>query len=70
MFIPEKMKLNRFQHVNIPKNRSYFSRYGFNNMDENSYTGDEVAPPSRSKIDTLALMDERDKELLSQEGND
>lgn len=53
MYIPEKMKVNKFHDVAIPSNKSFFSRLG--NVDPNilKYTGDEVAPEPMSKTDSI-----------------
>lgn len=67
MLIPKKLKLNKFRHVDIPKNREYFARYGnFNTMDIN-YTGDDVAPIGQSKIDQIMVADAEYRQYLSKQ---
>lgn len=61
MYIIEKLKLNRFQDVNIPDNKSYFMRFGLTSPSSGSMTGDEMAPVAKTKIDTFADMEEFDR---------
>lgn len=53
MYIPEKMKVNKFQEVAIPSNKSFFARLGNVNPESLQYTGDEVAPEPMSKTDSI-----------------
>ena len=61
MFVPEKLKLNRFVDVNIPDNRSYFTRFGKSVVPTGSYTGDDSAPMPKNKVDTFVDMEEFDR---------
>lgn len=57
MIIPEKLKLNKFRLVLMPRNRDYFARY--NNSSEipdSAYGGDENPSIQRSKLDQLNAM--------------
>lgn len=67
MYIPEKMKLNKFRLCSIPRNRDYFVRYGFAEPGANSFSGDEVAPMPSNKIEQVAsyvrYMDSKEEEL-------
>lgn len=45
--------LNRFRVVPLPKPRELFSRFGSVDATKLSYSGDEVAPLSSRKLDTL-----------------
>lgn len=68
MFVPDKLKLNKFVHVRIPSNKEYFGRVGLSSPGtSNQYTGDELAPMGKSKIDTLADMDAYDRLMQSKE---
>lgn len=68
MYVPDEMKINRFQDVNIPENKSFFARYGFNApSDVSSYTGDDVPPEIGRKSDNLALMDSYDRQRQAEE---
>lgn len=74
--IPEKLKLNKFQHVAIPKNRDYFSRYGFVSSPASQYSGDDINKMSSNKIDDMVEGErvvqydiEHQKELLNKEDN-
>lgn len=73
MFVPEKLKLNKFRHVQIPENRDYFSRYGFLQSPSSSYGGDDDLPPASGmtkiedieaglKYDALKQAEESSKE--------
>lgn len=53
MFIPEKMKLNRFKEVSMPTARDYFKLTGFQATPQSSYTGDESAPQPMNKVDSI-----------------
>lgn len=53
MFIPEKMKVNKFQDVAIPSNKSFFARLGNVDPDILKYSGDEVVPEQLNKVDSL-----------------
>lgn len=58
MFIPEKLKLNKFKDVKIPSNKDFFARVGLGSVGTaGSYTGDELATPVQSKIDQIAEAD-------------
>lgn len=56
MFIPEKMKLNKFRDCAIPSNRSYFQNLGFAVTPNTEYTGDEVAPEQMNKVESIEDM--------------
>lgn len=60
MYVPEKLKLNKFRQVNIPTLKQYFSRYGFLNVPNSSYSGDNVLPSGR-KTDVLSAIDKMDR---------
>lgn len=53
MYIPEKMKVNRFEDVAIPSNKSFFARLGQVSPDSLKYSGDEVIPESMRKNDSI-----------------
>lgn len=53
MYVPEKLKLNKFKVVAIPKKGDYFKRYGENNVPLPT-TGDEIAPHAERKTDSMA----------------
>ena len=52
MVIEEKLKLNKFQQVSIPRPSDMFARMGFRAMPESAYTGDEILP-NGNKVETL-----------------
>lgn len=64
MFVPDKMKLNKFQLCSIPDNKTYFARLGTVQALPDQYTGEEFIDPYRSKIEQLSEI--RD-EMLSNE---
>lgn len=59
-FPDEKMKVNKFRIVDIPRPIEYMRRFGIAEMPSNSYTGDEYAPLPRNKVDMLADADRYD----------
>ena len=53
MFIPEKMKLNKFRDCAIPSNREYFQRLGFAVPAEGSFAGEnEPVPMPMNKVES------------------
>lgn len=66
MYVPEKLKLNKFRQVNLPTLKQYFSRYGFLNVPNSSYSGDNVLPSGR-KTDVLSAIDRMDRYQQYQE---
>lgn len=61
MYVPdEKMKINKFRIVAIPKPIEYMKRFGTADMPSSSYSGDEFAPLPQSKVDMLADADRYD----------
>lgn len=67
MFVPDKLKLNKFKEVSIPENRDYFARYGFLRVPENAYSGEEVVPLSGTKIDDIEAGLEYDRLMQEKE---
>lgn len=53
MYIPDSLKLNRYECVKIPSNKDYFSRLGKMELGADAYTGDEAAALPESKIDSI-----------------
>lgn len=53
MYVNEKLKLNKFRYVAIPKPSEYFKRFGGMLPTGDSYTGEEVAVMPMSKVDML-----------------
>lgn len=61
MYVPdEKMKINKFRQVAIPKPIEYMQRFGSADMPSSSYSGDEFAPLPKNKVDMLADADRYD----------
>lgn len=54
MFIPEKLKLNKFELVRIPRAKEYISRFGLNPSPASSYSGDDVISNGSNKVENLA----------------
>lgn len=62
MFVPEKLKLNKFQIVRIPSPKEYFSRVGNQPIGTNNmYTGDDPAIMNQRKVDSIIDMEEFDR---------
>jgi len=54
MYIPkEMMKVNKFEDVAIPSNKSFFARLGAVAPETLKYSGDEVVPEQLSKSDSF-----------------
>lgn len=68
MFYPdEKMKVNSFRQVAIPRNAEYFARYGYAVSPASLYTGDVPAPVPMNKTDLLADMEAYDSMMQEKE---
>lgn len=71
MFVPDKLKLNKFQLVRIPSNKDYFGRVGLTGTGpSSSYTGDEIAPMAQSKMDQIAETDAEYGKFLHSQGSE
>lgn len=70
MYCPdEKMKINKFKLVAIPRNCEYMRRFGKQTTLNNQYTGEKRAPIAGNKVDMLyqsELMDLQDQRSESQ----
>ena len=55
MYVNEKMKLNKYVQVKIPKNSEYFRRFNGNLPipSDGSFSGDEAAPAGMTKNQQL-----------------
>lgn len=53
MVIPDSLKLNRFQHVAIPENSTFFSRFEGVRPSEAHFSGDDGTPELQSKVDAI-----------------
>lgn len=69
MLVPNKLKLNRYRFVSIPKNRDYFAKYGNFNTLQVNYTGDDVAPIGQSKLDQILEADAEYQQYLQQDNS-
>lgn len=68
MYIPEKLKLNAFRHVAIPKPVEMFARFGYQTPTPSVFTGDdELVSIGGRKTDDLADMDAYDRMMQQQE---
>lgn len=54
MLIPDKLKLNKFIEVSIPRPSQIIGRLGLHDMKPDSFTGEETLPLQQSKLDVLA----------------
>lgn len=74
MYIIEKLKLNRFKMVSIPKPCELYARLGHGNLPaENAYTGEELAQMHQRKTDQMsqAMEDyERYAKEMEHQGNE
>lgn len=70
MYIPEELKkVNRFQDVAIPSNKSYFSRLGEVTTPSTQFTGDEVARMNQDKIDQIVDYSEYAEKMAEEQYN-
>lgn len=69
MVIKEELRLNKFVAVSIPSPRSYFERLGSGITAPTDYGGEEVLHQA-NKVDTLALMEDRDRLLQNAEASE
>lgn len=54
MYIPDEMKkVNKFEDVAIPSNKSFFARLGAVAPETLKYSGDEVIPEPMTKSDSF-----------------
>jgi len=60
MYVPEKLKLNKFQAVQLPTNRQIFSRFGLFTNPGTQYSGDERLPLHENKADMFSRFDAED----------
>ena len=60
MFVPDKLKLNKFVQCNLPTPRSLFAKVGMVKPESGIYTGEDVVPHSLNKTELYSLMDEWD----------
>lgn len=67
MFVPKKLKLNRFKVVNLPSNKDYFARFGNRTLPEQMFTGDEFAPSASRKIDQIVDYEAYDRMMQERE---
>jgi len=55
MYVIEKLKLNRFKQVAIPKPSELYARLGHGSIPmDNAYTGEELASMNQRKTDQIA----------------
>lgn len=70
MYVPdEKMKINKFKIVDIPRNCEYMQRFGASVAPASMYSGDEYAPLPQNKVDMLAYAEQYDKMMQEKEDN-
>lgn len=55
MYVPKKLKLNKFRVVQIPSGKEIFTRFGVCNGTR--FSGDDVVPPQMTKTDQAAAAD-------------
>lgn len=69
MFVVEKLKLNKFVHVEIPSNKDFFSRLAGARpiAPASAYSGDESVPNSMNKTDQLMYADEMNMNQIRRE---
>lgn len=61
------MKVNKFEDVAIPSNKSFFARLGQVSLPSSSYTGDEVVPIDQRKVDELDMFEKYAEQMSKEE---
>lgn len=59
MYVPEKLKVNKFVDVQIPSNKDYFARLGRQALPDGQYTGDEAASMPSDKVSSISAEEQR-----------
>lgn len=59
MYVPEKMRVNKFADVAIPSNKDYFARLGSQVIPSGQYTGDEPAMMPSDKVSQISAEEQR-----------
>lgn len=67
MYVQEKLKLNKFREVSIPRPSVYLERRGNIPTVDGSYSGDEDVPLQVSKIDSFSYSEHRINEKINKE---
>ena len=65
MKIPEKLKLNQFKNVRIPKKSEFMQRLGAQNVPL-PYSGDELADAAKRLTDQMADYMEWEKQMAEE----
>lgn len=65
MYVPKKLKLNKFRIVQIPSAKEIITRFGLSSG--SSYSGDSTVPPPMSKLDAAAALDNMNDRMSRQE---
>lgn len=60
MYIPKKLKLNRFRVVQIPSGREIYNRFGA--CLGQQFSGDTEVPPPMTKTDSAAVCERMARE--------
>lgn len=66
MIIPEKLKLNKFRYVKLPRNADYFKRFGPADCPDSAFSEDNFSTP-RSKTEELAELYDKYAEQMAKE---
>jgi len=69
MYVPEKLKLNKFRDVRIPTAAEYFRRFGqsLGELPSGRFSGDESISMDNRKTIMLSDMEARDQMLQREE---
>lgn len=68
MYCPnDKMKINKFKLVAIPRNVAYIKRFGRVVAPANQFTGEQYAPMSMNKVDSFAALERYDAMMQEKE---
>lgn len=72
MYCNDKMKLNKFVQVAIPKNSEYFRRFNGNLPvpSNGNFSGDEVIPAGMTKVEQISAASRLNEQFLAQEAQE
>lgn len=65
MYVPKKLKLNKFRIVQIPSAKEIITRFGYS--PGSNYSGDNTVPKNLSKTDLAAEVDGANNYMSKQE---
>lgn len=65
MYVPNKLKLNKFRVVQIPSAKEIINRFGY--CSGTNFSGEKTAPLSMTKTQLAAVVDNANEHMTRQE---